>query len=127
MKLHRDVPTGQNMFSGYGPGYVSVNGTRHERSIVVLPDRLIVDWAPQGVEALEAVHLVPLAELDLEVLLLGTGEKLRVPKSDVLRPITNARIGLEVMDVPAAARTYNILLAEGRRVAAALLLGRASP
>jgi len=124
MKLHRDIPTGQNMFSGYGPGYVSVNGARHERSIVVLPDRLIVDWAPHGVEALEAIHLVPLAELDLEVLLLGTGEKLRFPNSDVLRPITDARIGLEVMDVAAAARTYNILLAEGRRVAAALLLGR---
>jgi uncharacterized protein len=123
MKLHLEGRTGQNMFSGYGPGYVSVNGARHERSVVVLPDRLIADWAPATVEALAATHLAPLAELDLEVLLLGTGAKLRFPKPDVTRPIIEARIGLEVMDVPAAARTYNILLAEGRRVAAALLLG----
>ena len=123
MKLHLDAPTSQNMFSGYGPGYVSVNGTRHERSIVVMQDRLIADWAPASVDALGAEHLAPLAVLELEVILLGTGEKLRFPKPEVMRPIIEARIGFEVMDVPAAARTYNILLAEGRRVAAALLLG----
>ena len=123
MKLHLDAPTSQNMFSGYGPGYVSVNGTRHERSIVVMQDRLIADWAPASVDALGAEHLAPLAVLELEVILLGTGEKLRFPKPEVMRPIIDARIGFEVMDVQAAARTYNILLAEGRRVAAALLLG----
>jgi len=123
MKLHLEAPTSQNMFSGYGPGYVSVNGTRHERSIVVMQDRLIADWAPASVDALGAEHLAPLAVLELEVILLGTGEKLRFPKPEVMRPIIDARIGFEVMDVPAAARTYNILLAEGRRVAAALLLG----
>ncbi|MCU0898403.1 MAG: Mth938-like domain-containing protein [Burkholderiales bacterium] len=127
MKLHLEGPTSQNVFSGYGPGYVSVNGTRHERSVVVLADRLIVDWAPASVEALAAAHLAPLAELDVEVLLLGTGEKLRFPAPEVTRPIVAARIGLEVMDVPAAARTYNILIAEGRRVAAALLLGARQP
>jgi uncharacterized protein len=123
MKLHLEAPTSQNMFSGYGPGYVSVNGTRHERSIVVMQDRLIADWAPASVDALGAEHLAPLAVLELEVILLGTGEKLRFPKPEVMRPIIDARIGFEVMDVQAAARTYNILLAEGRRVAAALLLG----
>ena len=123
MKLHLEAPTSQNMFSGYGPGYVSVNGTRHERSIVVMQDRLIADWAPASVDALGAEHLAPLAALELEVILLGTGEKLRFPKPEVMRPIIDARIGFEVMDVQAAARTYNILLAEGRRVAAALLLG----
>lgn len=123
MKLHLEAPTSQNMFSGYGPGYVSVNGTRHERSIVVMQDRLLADWAPASVDALGAEHLAPLAVLELEVILLGTGEKLRFPKPEVMRPIIDARIGFEVMDVQAAARTYNILLAEGRRVAAALLLG----
>jgi uncharacterized protein len=123
MKLHLEGPTSQNMFSGYGPGYVSVNGTRHERSIVVMHDRLLADWAPSSVDALGAEHLAPLAALELEVILLGTGEKLRFPKPEVMRPIIEARIGFEVMDVQAAARTYNILLAEGRRVAAALLLG----
>jgi uncharacterized protein len=126
MKLRLEGPTNQNMFSGYGAGYVSVNGARHERSVVVLPDRLIPDWAPASVEALAPAHLAPLAELDIEVLLLGTGQTLRFPKAEVTRPIIEAGIGLEVMDVQAAARTYNIILAEGRRVAAALLIGPTS-
>jgi uncharacterized protein len=126
MKLHLEGPTTQNRFSGYGPGYVVVNGTRHERSVVVLPERLIADWAPASVDALEAAHLAPLVALDVEVLLLGTGATSRFPSPEVLGPLVAARIGVEVMDVHAAARTYNILLAEGRRVAAALLLGAPS-
>ncbi len=123
MKLHRDGASGRNQFTGYGAGYVVVNGTRYERSLVVLPDRIVADWPATTFDALETRHVDALAALGAEVVLLGTGESLRFPRPELTRALVEARVGLEVMDVPAACRTYNILMAEERRVAAALLLG----
>jgi uncharacterized protein len=122
VKLHLAAPTGQNAFTGYGPGYVSVNDQRHETSLLVLPDRLVTDWPVTGFDSLAPAHLEPLAQLDLEIVLLGTGSTLRFPRAEVIRPLVEAGIGVEVMDVPAACRTYNILMAEDRKVCAALLL-----
>jgi uncharacterized protein len=121
VKLHASVASGIHLISAYGEGYVAVNGARHERNLVVLPDR-ILPWEAAGFEALRAEDFAPLAALAIEVLLLGTGATLRFPPPQVTRAVHEARIGLEVMDVRAACRTYNILAAEGRRVAAALLL-----
>ena len=123
MKLHLAAPSGQNAFTGYGPGYVTVNDARHEASLVVTPDRLITDWPATGFDALEAAHLAPLVGLGLEIVLLGTGPQTRFPSAEILRPLIEAGIGVEVMDVAAACRTYNILMAEDRKVGAALLLG----
>ncbi|MCC6473032.1 MAG: Mth938-like domain-containing protein [Burkholderiales bacterium] len=123
MKLHLATRSTANLFTGYGEDFVTVNERRIERSLVVLPDRLVTDWRPAGFEALNADHIRALAALEPEVILLGTGNRLRFPPPGILRPLTEAGIGVEVMDVPAACRTYNILLSEGRRVAAALLLG----
>ena len=122
MKLHADTPTGSNVFTGYGEGYVLVNRQRFERSMVVMPERLWTQWGASTFEALIEDHFAALATLQCEVLLLGTGSRLRFPRPELTRPLAIARIGLEVMDVPAACRTYNIVMAEGRKVAAALLL-----
>jgi uncharacterized protein len=122
VKLQLAENTGQNAFTGYGPGYVAINEQRYEQSLVVLPDRLITDWPATGFDSLVAAHLEPLAELGLQIVLLGTGPRIRFPRPELLRPLIEARIGVEVMDVPAACRTYNILLAEDRKVGAALLL-----
>ena len=100
-----------------------VNGIRHDRSLVVLSDRLITDWNPANVAALSSADLTPLAVLGCEIVILATGAKLRFPRPEILRPLLDAHIGVEVMNVPAACRTYNILLAEDRKVAAAFLLG----
>jgi len=121
VKIQLAGAPGRNTFTAYGDGYVMVNGARHETNLIVLPDR-ILPWRATGFEALGADDFAELAGLDLEVVLLGTGAKLRFPHPQVTRPLTAARIGLEVMDVQAACRTYNILAAEERRVAAALLL-----
>ena len=121
MKLHLSDVSGINLFTGYGEGYVMVNRLRHERSLVVLRDRLVTDWPPAGFDELEAGDFARLAELKPEVVLLGTGARLRFPRTELTRALIEARIGLEVMDVQAACRTYNILAAEERRVAAALL------
>ncbi len=120
MKLHRDLAVGQNIINSYGPGHVMVNGERFESSLVVLPDSLVPDWCP-GVDGLAAAHLEQLLTLKPEVVMLGTGSRQRFPAPAVLRPLIEARIGVEVMSTPAACRTYNILVSEGRRAAAALL------
>jgi uncharacterized protein len=121
LKLHLASAGGANVFTSYGDGYVVVNERRYERSLVVMPDRLWSDWEATSFEALTAHHMEMLAGFDAEVTLLGTGQQLRFPSAPLLRPMAGR--GLEVMDVQAACRTYNILAAEGRRVAAALLLG----
>ena len=98
-----------------------VNNQRHEQSLVVLPERLVIDWQPAGFDALNAGHFAQLAGLEPEILLLGTGDRQRFPRPELTRALVEARIGLEVMDLQAACRTYNILVAEDRNVAAALL------
>ena len=123
MKLHLSRPAGQNLITSYGVGFVAINGNRHERSIVVMPERLIDAWPAASFEVLSAAALEPLAALGCEVLLLGTGARIRFPRAEVLRPLVEAAIGVEVMDTAAACRTYNILVAEDRKVAAALILG----
>jgi len=120
VKLQASAPTHLRTFTGYGEGYVMVNGTRHESSLIVLPER-IEPWPVAGFEALAEEHFALLAALKLEVVLLGTGSRLRFPHPRLTAALTRARIGLEVMDVQAACRTYNILMAEERKVAAALL------
>jgi uncharacterized protein len=123
LKLHLAGATGHNSFTSYGTGYVSVNGERYDRSLVVLPRRIIADWPATSFEALAPEHFAALVELGAEIVLLGTGDTLRFPRAEITRPLIDARIGFEVMDVQAACRTYNILMAEERNVAAALLLG----
>jgi len=123
LKLHLDPQTAKNAITGYGEGYVMVNRRRFERSLVVMPERLLLDWPPNRFDELAPEHLAALAGLDLEIILLGTGARLRFPRPEILQSLIRSGVGLEVMDVQAACRTYNILLAEERRVAAALLIG----
>jgi len=120
VKLHASRPGAVNTFTGYGEGYVLVNGARRETSVVVLPER-VVEWPASGFDALtlEDFHFV--LELEPEIVLLGTGGRQRFPHPNLTRALAEAGIGVEVMDVHAACRTYNILVAEERRVAAALL------
>ena len=123
MKLHLTNISGINLFTGYGEGYVMVNKERHAQSLVVLRDQLLTDWRPAGFDELDAADFAMIAELKPEVVLLGTGARLRFPRPELTRALMAARIGLEVMDVQAACRTYNILAAEERRVGAALIFG----
>jgi len=123
LKLHLDPATAKNAITGYGEGYVMVNRQRFERSLVVLPERILLDWPATSFEALAPEHLAALAGLDREIILLGTGARLRFPRPEIMQALVQSGVGVEVMDVQAACRTYNVLLAEERRVAAALLIG----
>jgi uncharacterized protein len=121
MKLHLQAASGQNLVTAYGPGYVEVNRQRYQTSLVLLPDQL-ADWTAGGFDALVMEDFRRLLDFRPELLLLGTGARQRFPQPALLRPLIEARIGFEVMDLQAACRTYNILMGEGRRVAAALLI-----
>ena len=120
MKLHASPAGAVNTITGYGEGYVAINGERHASSVVVLPDR-VLEWPACSFERLTAEDFSFVGELQAEIVLLGTGPKQRFPHPRLTAPLTRAGVGVEVMDLQAACRTYNILVAEGRKVAAALL------
>jgi uncharacterized protein len=122
LKFHLDQTAGRNAFTGYGEGYVAVNGERHEASLVVGPERLITDWPARSVEGLVADHFAAIVEMAPDIVLIGTGARLQFPEPARLAPLYNAGIGVEVMDTPAACRTFNILAGEGRNVVAALIV-----
>jgi uncharacterized protein len=122
MKLHLDRTDVHNLITGYGSDHVLINGIRHETSLIVLPDEVIPDWtrAWSGLAAMDFDLVLMRAP---EIVLLGTGQRQRFPSPALYKGLIAARIGVEIMDTPAACRTYNILAGEGRRVAAALLIG----
>jgi uncharacterized protein len=122
MKIERESAEGRNLFTGYGDGYVEVNGARLAENLVVSGDRLEPAWAEGTLEALTEAQVAKLLEWKPEIVLLGSGAKFRFPDPAVLAPLHRARIGVEVMDTRAACRTYNILLSEGRAVVAALFI-----
>ena len=123
MKLHPAASEGRQLFSGYGPGYVAVNNVRYERNVLVSPDA-VTDWPVGDFGALTPSDFAFIGEQRPEILILGTGSKQRFPRPELARALAAGGAGVEVMDTRAACRTYNILVAEGRRVVAAILVER---
>ena len=120
MKLHQAAAGAANIFTGYGDDYVSVNGARRESACIVLPER-ILDWNVAAFDALRAEDFTIFESLGSDIVLLGTGRRQRFPHPRLTAALARAGVGVEVMDLQAACRTYNILVAEERKVAAALL------
>ena len=108
--------------SGHGPGWVSVSGEKVLHSVIIGSHGERIDWPPQRFEDLGEEHFQSLAALGCEVVIFGSGSRIRFPKPVWLRPLVDRGIGLETMDTAAACRTYNVLAQEGRHVVAALLL-----
>ena len=121
MKLQADRIEGQNAISRHGVEGVVVNGIEHRRSVLVPWQGPVVPWGVAGFESLTMASFEAISALQPELVVFGSGERLRFPKPALLQTLMKRRIGLETMDTPAACRTYNVLLAEGRSVVAALL------
>ncbi|HUR90110.1 MAG TPA: Mth938-like domain-containing protein [Ramlibacter sp.] len=121
MKLQPDSFDVQAI-SGYGPGWVGVNGEKITHSVIVASTGERIDWNASSFEDLGEAHFARLAGLQVEVALFGSGSRIRFPKPAWLKPLIDMHVGLETMDTAAACRTYNILAQEGRRVAVALLI-----
>lgn len=121
MKFHLNASTG-NVFTGYGPGYVEVNRQRLDSNALVTADSIDVGWAPAGFDALTREDFAALLRFSPEIVLLGTGNAIRFPHPRLTADLSAKRIGIDVMDVQAACRTFNVLSAEGRKVLAALII-----
>jgi uncharacterized protein len=122
MQVSQDAPEGVYRILGYDDAGISINAERHEHSLLLMPDHLNAQWGPASVDALAQAHLQPIHTLEPEVVLLGTGRQQRFPERSLMLSLIQAGIGLEVMDTASACRTYNLLMAEGRRVLAALII-----
>jgi uncharacterized protein len=122
VKFHLQ-PLDANVVTGTGPGWVRVGAQEYREGLVLLPDKVIEGWAPAGIDALTADDFAALLAHKPEIVLLGTGATQRFLHPRILAPLTDARVGVETMDTRAACRTFNILVAEGRRVLAALVVG----
>lgn len=112
----------QNMVTGYAADHVSVNGVRYAASLILRPDALLTSWPVTDARRLRGNDLAWIREHPPEILLLGTGTRQVFPERDVWRELRMERWGIEIMDTAAACRTYNLIVAEGRTVAAALMV-----
>lgn len=106
----------------HGPGWVMIGGQRYEESVIFCSEGYLKPWQCAGHATLTSGHFERLVEWRPELVVFGSGLKLKFVSPALLRPLIEAGIGVETMDTMAAARTYNILAGEGRRVAAALLI-----
>ena len=114
---------GANIVTACTATEIRVGDTVIRSSAILSADRLVLDWPPRRVETLAAADLQAVLALKPDIILLGTGERQVFPPREVLAVVQKTGVALEVMDTRAACRTYNVLVQEGRRVAAAVLVG----
>ena len=106
---------------------MAVNGVEYRHSVIVPWQGPVVSWSVDSLAGLSALHFTLLAELAPELVIFGSGSRLRFVQPALLRALIDKKIGIETMDTAAACRTYNVLLAEGRSVVAALLFESLPP
>lgn len=122
MKFSEDMGGATYRITGYGEAWVAVNYERLTDSFLIGSQTLISDWQPQTLAELRPEHLDALFAIGAEVILIGTGKNQQFPSADVWRALVQHGVGFEVMTTAAACRTYNVLLSEARRVAAAFFV-----
>jgi len=126
MKLQPDKSDTQTV-TAHGPGWVAINNEKVEASVVVGSRGERFAWEARSFDELVAAHFAQLAALDAELIIFGSGARIRFPQPAWLAPLMAQRTGVETMDTAAACRTYNILAGEGRHVIAALLIEPFTP
>lgn len=122
MSLQLNANANLYLFTAHGEGYVSINNKRYQQPVAVMAGEVRTDWPATDFATLTEKHFDYFLELKPEVLLLGTGTKQQFAHPNLYRELIKARIGIEFMNTPAACRTYNILVAEDRKVVAAILI-----
>lgn len=128
MKLHLTTSNTQNLITSYEVGKVMVNNRAFTKNLIVLPEQLIENWKPLAdsnvgiLKALSMADFIEIAALKPEVVLVGTGDTHQFIHPKLYAPLTEQQIALECMTTAAACRTYNILMSEGRHVAALLIV-----
>ncbi len=114
------IPAGRQLIKGYGDLGFTISGERWEGSVLVFPDRSLA-WSPTGMAEVDLASLAPVIEAKPDLLLLGCGRQMVAVPPELRLALRQAGVRLEAMDTGAACRTFNVLLAEDRDVAAALI------
>ena len=122
MKFQLDEPQGGNSISKHDGQSVWVNGKAHVSSLLVPWAGEVQAWALRSFEELTEQHFEQMLSLKPELVIFGSGARIRFAKPALYRSLIQQRIGVETMDLAAACRTYNVLTSEGRTVLAALLI-----
>ena len=122
MKFSEDPLNEGYYITAYDQGQIVINGRSLQSSFVLAPDAVIEHWPVPSITQLSPEHFEAVLGLKPEMVLLGTGAVLTFPEVSCYAEIINHGIGVEIMDTGAACRTYNILLGEGRRVVAGMIL-----
>lgn len=125
MKLSDETQRGINFIRAYSDGEIRI-GENVVRASCIVTANQIQEWSPRSIDAIAPADLEPLFAIAPEIIVLGTGDTQQFPDASILGAILSRGIGCEVMTTGAACRTYNVLVGEDRKVAAALLLPAAS-
>ena len=126
MKFQPDLLAGTHVISRHDADALWVGNTRYGHSLLVPWQGTVLRWAPAGADDLTPADFEALLAFKPELVIFGCGPRHRFVSPALMRALIEARIGVETMDTPAACRTYNVLVAEGRCAVAALLLAPAS-
>lgn len=111
------------LVEGYDADGILIDGRHYRESLILTPSAVIEHWGPGCAADLTRTHLDAVLACDPRIIVLGTGAAQVFPDPEVYFWLLERGVGVEIMDTGAACRTYNILLAEDRRVAAGLILG----
>ena len=122
MEVSPQLPAGRQLVESYGEGGFRIGGMAHDGSVLVMPERALA-WPVRAIEEVSFASFAPLMPYagDIQVLLLGCGRRISLVPAALRAALRDAGMVLELMDTGAACRTYNVLAAEDRRVAAALI------
>lgn len=121
MKLQPDTPSGLSI-NALGMGWIEVNGLRYSNNLLISSSGHIETLSIDGISELTAYHFQLMADLSIDIALLGTGQKQYFISPNLLVPLMVSGVGFESMDTSAASRTFNILANEGRNVGALLFI-----
>ena len=124
MELQLEIHQSGYCVGSFVDNVVLIGKVRYTSSLIVTPKQVVRDWPPQHPDQLTIDDLGMILALEPELILVGTGNALRFPDSVILKGVIRAGIGIDFMDSPAVCRTYNILAAEGRHVAAGIIIDR---
>lgn len=122
MKVSLDTGSASHRIRAYAEGSITIGEDVYTSDLIVMPEHIVPDWDSVPVAELTLEHLEAIEPYEPEIILLGTGRQQRFPPMQMMAALSRRGIGLEAMDTAAACRTYNVLMSEDRRVAAALLL-----
>jgi len=122
MKFHLIQSDNKNLITGYDLNWVEVNQVRHQSSLIVTPDQLLLEWSVKTIKDINENSFEAIKSLEIEIILLGTGNTQEHLEPRLLEYFSKKNIAIESMSNQSACRTYNILANEERKVLLALML-----